>query len=440
GLAHAQAGGSDFGTFEVIQLAVFAGITGAAMLSAIWLIRERQRTAAENLELRGRVAELGTALQRSESLLTLNDQRIVLWGEDGRKPALVGSLPAGSGAPEDRAQFLAFGRWIEPRSAAELEHGLAELREHATAFDLVIVALTGTLFEAQGRRSASNRILRIRALSAAEREHARLRLEHQRVVAERDTLVGLANVLGMPFWMRGPDGRLQWVNHAYAAAVEAASPVAAVQEGTEFLGTQAREAICLHQKGDAVFADKLATVVGGDRRFYAVTDHAGKEGSAGVAIDVSDIESVRAEYERMVRSHADTLDQLNTAVAIFDADRKLRFFNHAFQKLWELDVGFLESAPEHALVLDRLRSDGKLAEQPEWRRWKETLLSAYRSPDSQEHWWHLPDGRTVRVVANPQANGGVTWIFENLTEKIDLESRYNALVRVQGETLDNLAE
>src|SRR5690606_25589373 len=51
-----------------------------------------------------------------------------------------------------------------------------------------------------------------------------------------------------------------------------------------------------------------------------------------------------------------------------------------------------------------------------------------------------PDGRTVRVVANPQANGGVTWIFENLTEKIDLESRYNALVRVQGETLDNLAE
>ena len=177
-LAHAQERGDGaFGTFEVIQLAVFAGITGAAMLSAIWLIRERQRTAAENLDLRGRVAELGTALQRSESLLTLNDQRIVLWGEDGRKPDLVGSRPAGSGAPEDRAQFLAFGRWIEPRSAAELEHGLAELREHATAFDLVIVALTGTLFEAQGRRSASNRILRIRALSAAEREHARLSVE-----------------------------------------------------------------------------------------------------------------------------------------------------------------------------------------------------------------------------------------------------------------------
>ena len=68
------------------------------------------------------------------------------------------------------------------------------------------------------------------------------------------------------------------------------------------------------------------------------------------------------------------------------------------------------------------------------------VLSAYRAVESQEHWWHLPDGRTIRVVANPQPKGGVTWVFENLTEKMDLESRYNTAVRVQGETLDNLAE
>ena len=429
------------GALEVIQLAVFAGITGTAILSAIWLIRERARTAAENVALRGRVAEQGIALQRAESLLNLNDQRVVVWNAaDGRKPDLVGSLPPSSGAPDERGQFLAFGRWIEPRSAGELEHGLAALREKGTAFDLIIETQNGTLLEAQGRSSSASRVLRFRSLSTAERAFAQLRLEHQRTLAERDNLLGLANVLAMPVWMRGADGRLQWVNHAYAAAVEASSPVAAMQEGREFLGTQARDAIRQHQKSEPAFADKLATVVGGDRRVYAVTDHAGREGSAGIAIDVSEIESVREEYERMVRSHADTLDQLNTAVAIFDTERKLRFFNQAFQKLWDLDIAFLESAPEHALVLDRLRSERKLAEQPEWRRWTENILSAYRSPESQEHWWHLPDGRTIRVVANPQANGGVTWIFENLTEKIDLESRYNTAVRVQGETLDNLAE
>ena len=34
-------------------------------------------------------------------------------------------LPAEAGAPEDRSAFLAFGRWLMPRSAAALEHAVA---------------------------------------------------------------------------------------------------------------------------------------------------------------------------------------------------------------------------------------------------------------------------------------------------------------------------
>src|SRR5690606_34699180 len=99
------------GTVEVVQLALFVGITGAAMLSAILLIRERGRTAAENIEFRGRVAELDTALQRAEALLNLRDQRTLVWSGDHRKPELVGMLDV-PGVPEERATFLAFGRWL----------------------------------------------------------------------------------------------------------------------------------------------------------------------------------------------------------------------------------------------------------------------------------------------------------------------------------------
>ena len=58
----------------------------------------------------------------------------------------------------------------------------------------------------------------------------------------------------------------------------------------------------------------------------------------------------------------------------------------------------------------------------------------------QEHMWHLPDGRTLRVVTTPNPEGGVTYLFDDVTERLDLERRYDALIRVQGETLDNLAE
>ena len=119
---------------------------------------------------------------------------------------------------------------------------------------------------------------------------------------------------------------------------------------------------------------------------------------------------------------------------------KLQFFNQAFVKLWSLDVAWLETQPSNTLLFDRLRSEGKLPEQPEWRKWKDSMLSAYRAVEPQEHMWHLPDTRIMRVVANPHPQGGVTWFFENMTEKFELESRYNTLIRMQGETLDHLEE
>ncbi|CAN7186346.1 ATP-binding protein [Mesorhizobium sp. LjRoot246] len=439
-IAGAAVAGLSMSAVEVMQLAVFVGVTGTAFLSAIVLIRERARTSAENVELRSRLADINAALRRSEALINLRDQRVVVWAAENKKPELIGTLPVESGAPDDRAAFLAFGRWLMPRSAAALEHAIAGLRERATPFDLVIESQAGAPLEVHGRKSAAHVLVRFVSLSETQRSQARLKIENQRLATDHDTMIGLLDALNMPAWLRSEDGRLKWVNRAYADAVEAENAEAAVREAKEFLGGQAREAISAQHKTHPVFEQSLSTVIEGDRRMFAVTDFAGSDGSAGLACDTSAIEAVRGEYERTVQSHADTLDQLNTAVAIFDTDEKLRFFNQAFQKLWGLDAGFLHSAPDNALLLDRLRSEGKIAEQPEWRRWKEGLLGAYRAVESQEHWWHLPDGKTIRVVANPQPKGGVTWVFENLTEKMDLESRYQTAVRVQGETLDNLAE
>jgi len=443
--ARADTGGvhkaaSTVGTVEVMQLAVFVGVMGAALVSAIFLIRERARTASQNLQLRARIADVNAALQRSEALLNLRDQRVVVWTADNKKPELIGSLPLESGAPDDRSAFLAFGRWLMPRSAAALEHAITALREQAKAFDLIIETQAGMPLEVHGRKSAAHVLVRFISLSETLRSQARLKIENQRLSADYETMLGLLDALKMPAWLRAADGRLQWVNRAYAEAVEAEDAATAVREAREFLGGQAREQIAEQHKSRAVFEQTLSTVIEGDRRMFVVTDFAGPDGSAGLASDTSATETIRAEYERTVRSHADTLDQLNTAVAIFDTDEKLRFFNQAFQKLWNLDSGFLLSAPSNTLLLDRLRSEGKIAEQPEWRRWKENLLGAYRAVEPQEHWWHLPDRKTIRVVANPQPKGGVTWVFENLTEKMDLESRYQTAVRVQGETLDNLAE
>ncbi len=427
-------------TREVVQLAIFAGAMGAAFFSAIYLIRQKAAISGENEGLRTRVAELGSEVRRYDALLNFRDQRILFWAADAKQADLVGSLPAESGAPEERSVFLAFGRWLNPQSAALLDQAIVDLREKQRAFDLVVETQAGSPLDVQGRQGSGYVLVRFSSALGSQQEQARLRLANQQIAAEHDDLLALIDRLDMPFWIRGGDGRLKWVNKAYATAVEMPDAEAAVRHARELLGTQAREDISRHHRGDSTYADQLSTVIKGDRHVLSVIDHVGTSGSVGLGSDISEIQGLRDQLKRADANHAETLNRLTTAVAIFDSNQKLKFYNQAFMRLWDLDAGFLNSTPDNNLLLDRLRSLGKISERPDWRRWKETVLSAYRAVQSSEEMWHLPDSRTLRVIANPEANGGVTWVFENLTEKIDLELRYHAEVRVRGETLDNLEE
>ena len=46
----------------------------------------------------------------------------------------------------------------------------------------------------------------------------------------------------------------------------------------------------------------------------------------------------------------------------------------------------------------------------------------------------------MRVVAQPHPFGGLTFLYEDVTEKLALESSYNTLIKVQSATLDTLVE
>ena len=108
--------------------------------------------------------------------------------------------------------------------------------------------------------------------------------------------------------------------------------------------------------------------------------------------------------------------------------------------LWNLDAAYLDQRPTDSAVLEALRTARKLPEEQDFRQWKAQLHAAYRALEAKEHTWHLPDGRTLRVVTTPNPDGGVTYLFHDVTERLDLERRFEELIRVQGETLDNLAE
>ena len=139
------------------------------------------------------------------------------------------------------------------------------------------------------------------------------------------------------------------------------------------------------------------------------------------------------DYSRMI-------DQLSTGVAIFDRAKRLTFYNAAYRQIWSLEPAFLDQRPSDGEILDRLRAKRQLPEQADFRAWKAQLLTAYQAIEPIETVWHLPDGRTLRVVTSPNPQGGVTYLFDDATQSFKLASQFNALTRVQGETLDTLKE
>ncbi len=431
---------TDISPAQVVTLVAVVGTVFFAVFSVVALYRARFRAESENAALSAEVGKLRASLDRTEALINDEDQRLVAWTVPGEWPLVAGSLPATAGAPAGRGDFLAFGKWLAPDSAAQLDERLDRMRERGEPFTLVVTSQTGRLIEVRGTTVGGSAVARFRDLTGDRLAFAKMKESHDALAAEVETMRAMLSMAPMPIWLRDDSDALVWVNAAYASAVEAKDAGEAVAHGLELLDTTGRQMIASAHAENALFTRRLPAIVAGQRRIFDVADIASEGGSAAIAVDVTEVESTQAALRREVDFNARTLDQLQTAVAVFGPDRRLKFSNAAYRALFGLDAAFLDSAPDEMAVLDQLRASHKLPEQADFRRWRDELLFAYRSPESTEQWWHLPDGQTLRVIANPHPQGGMTWVYENVTERLDLESRYNALVSVQGETLDHLSE
>lgn len=421
----------DFATLTII-----GGLLGFSVLATIALARSRYGNRKNSVS-RDEAMALQAEIDRLKQLLLSQPQVLVTWPAASDEPDIIGDTSiVGEGTP----RVLAFGTWLEPAAAQRLDDAVARLRGDGRGFTMTLTTLAGRPLEAEGRALGGRAILRLRDVSGIESELVEISTRHDRLAGDLDTLKTMLEALPAPVWARDAAGRLIFANSAYARAVEASDPTDAVARELEMLERTARAEIARLRAGGEAFAKRLPAVVAGERRIFDVVDAPTATGSAGMAVDRTEAETMRTELKRMTDAHRRVLDQLATGVAIFNADRKLAFYNTAFRVLFDLDPALLEQAPTDTTVLDTLRSARKLPEEQDFKQWKQQLYEAYRAVEPKEHMWHLPDNRTLRVVTTPNPEGGVTYLYDDVTERLEMRRRYEALIKVQSETLDHLGE
>jgi len=92
-------------------------------------------------------------------------------------------------------------------------------------------------------------------------------------------------------------------------------------------------------------------------------------------------------------------------------------------------------------LLDRLRERRKLPARTNYAEWRAEELSYYLDIDGvKEDTWSLPDDRTLSVTRQRHPMGGLLLLFKDITGELDLKTKFNAIVKTQASTLDNLHE
>ena len=423
---------------DIAILVPTLGLVLFAVITAILLVRTRARAARLEGSSGAEIAMLRDRLDRANALLLSERQVLVDWPAGSDQPTIDGD-PELLGVAE-RHRVLAFGSWLDAEQASDMERAVEALRAEGEAFAMTLITVGGQPIEAQGRAIGGRAVLRLKDASTVTRELVELSERHRKLLTEIASLRTLIETLPSPAWTRDAVGRLSFVNSAYARAVEAKDAGDAVERNAELLDSAARETIARKRRDGGAYSGRLPAIVAGARRSFDVLDVRTDTGSAGIGIDVTEAETMRSALARMLDAHRRTLDQLPIGVAMFDAEQRLTFYNAAYRALWDLDTAYLDQRLTDSALLDELRAGRKLPEQTNYREWKAQLHTAYRANEAKEHVWHLPDGRTLRVVTTPNPDGGVTYLFHDVTERLDLERRFEELIRVQGETLDNLAE
>ncbi len=474
--------------FAALMMAISFGITTAAIFFARGQQRLRGEAEAARDEAQQAQLRVHRSFQSLQECLASERLAIVRWTSHGPPQVLFNTLSGDVRAPD---HLLDPALWLSEHDAGRLQRALSGLRERATGFVLTASTRDERWVSLTGRSAGGEPILTVRELEGDALRAVTRAAAHAEALSELENYRRLFDDLPLLIWFSDAEGRTIWANTAYTTTVAepgedgargegaTAADAAAARASTD--ARDAREAgrsavlsrtaplldatdraRLVAQLGRPIAAQsadetgpastpsgspatagataRLGVTLAGERRTLDVS--AVRMGSlvAFFASDVTQLEQSRVNLTRLATAYNRTLDKVSTAIATFGADARLVFHNDAFNALSGLSAPWLASRPREGEALDRLRERGLLPVTQDYRRWKTELMDTIRAQDSMEDWWHLPDGRTLHVIAEKQPDAGVTYLFDDVSEKLELESRFNELLKVQGQTLDQLNE
>src|SRR5262245_66247797 len=128
---------------QIAALALILGVLCFAVVTAVLRLRTRAQLAEVEASARDEGLASKAAIDRAYALLLSDPQVLVAWSAAADEPEIIGdpTLVTTADAPQ---RVLAFGTWLEPEFARDMEREIDALRARGMGFGYKVTQITGS--------------------------------------------------------------------------------------------------------------------------------------------------------------------------------------------------------------------------------------------------------------------------------------------------------
>jgi PAS domain-containing protein len=266
-----------------------------------------------------------------------------------------------------------------------------------------------------------------------------LHLQRQSAAANAERYREILEALPFPVWLRNAKNSIAWANTAFLATLGLATIEDAIAADA-VLDWSERDLSAKALSSCKPVEARTSVIVNGEARVFSLGLVPVSAGSvAGFATEITQGARIESKLQLACDAQEDMVEKLPLAVAVFDRDQKLTTYNRAYADLWNLPRPWLDTGPSYGDILERLRDERKLPERRNFAEWKQSHTQSVAKVDQKwQETWHIPNGKSIRMMAQAHLQGGFFLKFTDITERLRLESSLSLLTQVQKATLDTL--
>ena len=260
--------------------------------------------------------------------------------------------------------------------------------------------------------------------------------------AKNCALEAILDNLPIYVWQKDRNSRITYCNAAYAAAL-GCPKATVVKDNVQLVPMKTRNNYINHN----LYSSKSHQFteegdINGIQRVLSIyeTPFMKNHKSTGVAIDVTEQSDIAKKYNAQKERIGKLFDDIYIPIAIFDANEKLVLANFAVKQLFMVEGMALNNDCTIVDILNYMLSNNSVITSADIEKYKQKIHSLFQQQISPRCVSiYLKNGNILAVTIASTNDGGVIFIFNDITDKITLERRVSSIWTVQAEIFEHLS-